>query len=474
MFGNLVKSQLLENLYGVKFIITFIVCFILVIAGTLSGISKYEAQIQDQTDIISINEKALKEEGNWWGVAREGQKVVKPATPLTIFASGLEESVGRTSTVREGDFPQMEDSIYSTAPIFAVFGDLDLTFIIKLVISLFAILFTYDLISGEKERGTLKLCLANSVPRNTFILGKSLGSFISMLIPLVIPMAFAMLIMLLMGNVSFTGDHWARILWIVIGYTLYMLAFFSIGLFVSTVTKSSSVSFLILLFFWVLIVLIVPKGAMFVADLTYPIPSINETRSEQQKLRDDFNREVWQAASEEFNKQNAGGERNWSLMRSIRNQVRDELEPNYIKENAKLIEGFQLKQHNLTQLAINLSRISPASAVTYIGMNMAGTGYADQENFLDQLTRHRVSFTNYIEEMQAAEAAAAGPGGGRHGPMPSDTGALDITKMPKLDYKRMSVSKSVELILPDILTLALISILFYLLAFVMFLRYDVR
>ena len=34
---------------------------------------------------------------------------------------------------------------------------LDLGFIIKIILSLFAILFTYDAVCGEKELGTLKL-----------------------------------------------------------------------------------------------------------------------------------------------------------------------------------------------------------------------------------------------------------------------------------------------------------------------------
>jgi hypothetical protein len=51
----------------------------------------------------------------------------------------------------------------------------DLMFIVKIVLSLFAILFTYDTIVGEKEKGTLKLALSNDVPRDRLILGKAIG-----------------------------------------------------------------------------------------------------------------------------------------------------------------------------------------------------------------------------------------------------------------------------------------------------------
>ena len=57
-------------------------------------------------------------------------------------------------------------------------GFLDLEFIVLIVLSLFAILFTYDAISGEKERGTLRLSFAGPVARHTYMTGKLLGSFL--------------------------------------------------------------------------------------------------------------------------------------------------------------------------------------------------------------------------------------------------------------------------------------------------------
>ena len=51
------------------------------------------------------------------------------------------------------------------------------------VLSLIAILFTFDLISGEREHGTLRLTLANSVPRHTVLIGKFLGALVSISVP---------------------------------------------------------------------------------------------------------------------------------------------------------------------------------------------------------------------------------------------------------------------------------------------------
>ena len=48
MLGTLIRTQILENVYGIKFVVTFIVCTLLVIAATITGIGRYEAQLSEE------------------------------------------------------------------------------------------------------------------------------------------------------------------------------------------------------------------------------------------------------------------------------------------------------------------------------------------------------------------------------------------------------------------------------------------
>lgn len=484
MLGTLIKDQALENIYGIKFVVTFIVCTVLMIGATIVSIGRYETQLRDEKHIVSTNLGSLAEAEDWRDAGEEGVKVVKPTNKLGMFASGLEDSVGRTATVKEGDFPHMEDSIYSTAPIFAVFGEIDLTFIIKIVISLFAILFTYDLVSGEKERGTLKQCLSNPVPRNTYILGKSIGSFISLLIPLVIPLLISLLIIIAAGGVAFGEAEWTGLGVIILSYVLYMLAFFCLGIFVSTLTRHSAVSFLVLLFVWVLLVLVVPKGSMMLADQLYPIPSINDVRADLFANDQNFSKEVWQQTAVELANTGAtklqGRERHMKF-RETRHSIREELEPKFKAQNERIVDDFKREQSNLTNLAMNFSRISPASAVTYVGMNIAGTGYQEQERFLSQLTMYRETFDKFVEAEHEKEHEAQRQQFRRGGDWlqarlsaAEEEGKLDVSTIPKFEYRSLDFGERLMMVLPDLAALMIISIIFYLLAFINFLRYDVR
>lgn len=476
MLGTIIRNQILENIYGIKFIVIFCVCLVLMVGTTITGLGRYATHQEDENHIVSTNRKSLADAGDWRDVGREGIKVVKPANRLGILSAGLEDSVGRTATIKVDDFPYLEDSIYSTAPIFAIFGELDLTFIMRTVISLFVILFTFDLISGEKERGTLKQCLANPVPRNTFMLGKSIGSLISLLIPIVIPLLISLLIVLL-GGVSYGSVEWAAIGIIFLGYVFYVLAFFSIGVFVSTLVRSSSVSFLILLFFWIVAVLVIPKGSMMVASQINPIPSINDVRANQFTLRENFNQQVWRRIAEEHSARGIDAiqdmRQRFMAMRGLRSEIWDELEPGYEEQKKKINDDFKRDQAYLTELAVNMSRVSPASAVTYISMNMAGTGYQEQENFLRQLTLFRGQFADHIELMIEQEGENRGPGRFMM-TAEEEQGQLDINSIPDFSYQQYSVGERLAMVLPDFAALALISIIFYLLAFINFIRYDVR
>ena len=74
--------------------------------------------------------------------------------------------------------PHAEGSRHASEPLLATFRLLDLEFVFSVVLSLFAVVFAYDAVSGEKESGTLRLVFSNPVPRHLFILGKMAGAFL--------------------------------------------------------------------------------------------------------------------------------------------------------------------------------------------------------------------------------------------------------------------------------------------------------
>ncbi|GAJ01401.1 unnamed protein product, partial [marine sediment metagenome] len=270
-----------DTIMSPRFVFTFLLCTILILLSVYTGINNYQAELKEHSAAVALNRKNLESQQSYGMLAGMGTKINRKPQVLSTVVNGIWEAVGRVATVNIAFDPSLIESKYSSNPIFAVFGSLDLTFIVKIVLSLFAILFTYDAIVGEKERGTLKLALSNRVPRDRLILGKAIGGFVSLLIPLVIPLVLGLLLLMIYPNISLSGDDWLRIGMTCVMFLLYLSVFFTLGLFISARTTRSSTSFLLLLFIWVTFVTIIPKAAVMMAGQIKPIPSVHEITAQK-------------------------------------------------------------------------------------------------------------------------------------------------------------------------------------------------
>ena len=171
MLRDIIKKEILEGITSAKFVFTFLLCTILILLSVYTGITNYSAEQREYATAVALNKKNMESQPNFLALVSLGTKITKPPQVLSTIAIGVSEAVGRLAKVNSASNPSLVDSKYESNPVYSVFGALDLTFIVKIVLSLFAILFTYNAIAGEKEMGTLKLTLSNRVPRDRLILG---------------------------------------------------------------------------------------------------------------------------------------------------------------------------------------------------------------------------------------------------------------------------------------------------------------
>jgi len=206
MFRTIVRKEILENIFGLKFHVVMLFSSLLIIFSVYTGIEGYQGRLKEYNIAIKHHEDMLKNHPSWPILASMGYNIDKPPSPLSLIAEGLEGVLGRTAKIDAMSPVKLEESKYNDNPILAIFGSFDLMFVVRTVLSLFAILFSYDAISGERERGTLKLMLANSVPRDTIILGKAIGLFFCLVVPLMIPLLIGVLMIMLSPNIAMSGE----------------------------------------------------------------------------------------------------------------------------------------------------------------------------------------------------------------------------------------------------------------------------
>lgn len=167
MLKSIIRKEILNNLLSYKFSIITILSTILILVSIF----------------VMYRDYCLARENYELLLPKSGKDyVIIPPTPLSIFAKGLDENLCRSYG---GGSARIEVSRkqQSVNDVFKLFTAPDLLYVIKVILSLCAMLFAFDIVSGEKETGTLRQTISNTVKRPILIIGKWAGGFISFILP---------------------------------------------------------------------------------------------------------------------------------------------------------------------------------------------------------------------------------------------------------------------------------------------------
>ncbi len=470
MLKLLVEKELRDIVSSTKFTITFAVCAVLILLAFYVGARNYQVSMNEYEAAQAENLKQMEELTSWNDI--EHRIFLKPQ-PLAALVSGVSNDIGRNLEVETRGELMTENSRFSEDPLFAVFRFLDLEFIFTVVLSLFAILFGYDAVNGEKERGTLRLSFSNSVPRDKYILGKIIGSFLALVVPLLVAILLGFLLLPLFG-VPMTGELWMRLGLIVLSGLLYFSVFLTLSVFISAMTEHSSSSFLMLLVAWIFAVLIIPRTAVLLSGRAVDVPTMDQINFEKSAFED----QLWQEdrkKMDEFwrsNPSNPNESREQRMMqfRTFMSELadaRDEQERTFAEQ---LNEDRRNRENVQQRVALNIARISPAASFSLASADLAGTSLELKRRFQETADAYQVNYAEFINEK------TGGMGGGwwSRGGSETQSDPIDPYELPKYTFEEPPTSELISGALPDIGLLIMFNLLFFVGAFVAFLKYDVR
>lgn len=476
MWRTLVAKELRAHLLSFRFLASFVILFVVVAVTAAVLTADYVAKLDEYSARQAETDRYLRSYAHFNRI----QNVLQPAQPPIPFQSLVR---GLTADVN------ME--AFDNDPLPVMFPLIDLTFIVTILMSLVALILTYDAVSGEKEEGTLKLMLANSLPRSKIVLAKVAGAGLTLVGPLAVSLAAGMLVVLLHPRVDWTGADWGALGLILVGAIIYTGVFSLIGILVSSVHRSSASSIMTSLFVWTLLVLVVPNLSPYVASFLSPAPSRIKVARETARLtdvdRDDLGRklvteyrgqvlreypviaerlteaEVKKRVAEDpeyrkaYEAARAAVERAWAEANRIQGEKADALN-----------EDLGRKEAAQTDLARLLSMVSPLANMSYLATDLSSTGTRNQEHF-GRLARlwgqafYRDYRTRKVEELRAKDPTAD----------PWNT-AIDMSDAPRFRYTEEGLAGRVRAALPPFAVLLGCGILLFAAAYVSFIRYDVR
>ena len=267
----------------------------------------------------------------------------------------------------------------------------DWGFIIGYVLSLVALLFTFDSISGERERGTLRLTLANAIPRHTVLIGKFLGAFISVNIPFILAVLVNLLVISTSSDVHLDAEAWGRLGIIFFVAVLYTCLFLALGLLVSARVQRSAVSLVILLLVWVVLVVFMPSTLASIAGRSTSSGPTYDFWERSSKLHDELSRDYY-------------SNRHKGPKGSTK---RIEIDSAYVTKDAEQQE--QLHEERLNRRiaevhrARTITRISPVTIVQNLIESFAGTGFERHLQFLENVKTYIREFRTFIVDTDSAD-----------------------------------------------------------------------
>lgn len=136
--------------------------------------------------------------------------------------------------------------------------------------AILSIILGYNAISGEKERGNLKLLLSYPLYREDVINGKFLGKIGVLVLTLVVTSILSVAVALIMG-MNFTGSDLVAII-VFMGISIvYLITFLGISIFFSVVSKNGASSMLNSFMFWIISTMIITSFSGAVADAVVPV-----------------------------------------------------------------------------------------------------------------------------------------------------------------------------------------------------------
>lgn len=208
--------------------------------------------------------------------------------PLALTATGQSDIYTHyvKPTLTSDDFALNFTELSS--PVQLLFGSFDLSFVVIYLLPLIIIAFTYNMLSSEREAGSLRLLAAQPLTLSGWLLQKAGLRFF--LLTLII--AIVLLLALSLNGVSVIAN-WSSVGQLILITIAYLLFWLTLSYVVNLTGKSSANNAISLLALWVGLVLLLPSIVSQLANSFYPVPSrakmINNMRvvkSEMDKEQD--------------------------------------------------------------------------------------------------------------------------------------------------------------------------------------------
>ena len=482
MIGHIIKREFFDHLNSLRFALTVLILAALMVTNAVVHLQSHPDKVRRYSEGVTNDQDELQFETDLYELLKKGPgKLYKRPSALSFIADGGDAFLPGSGTENWGawsrstglgggrqvkvrsiwsmDYPTANPNARDLRPKAT---KIDWVFIITYLLSFIPLLFTFDALSGERESGTLRLCLANPISRPALLVGKFLGTLITVLIAFYFAVLLNLAVISLDSWTQLGAADWGRLGMIMLIASGYTSIFIAVGLMVSASTRDSRVSLVVLLIIWVGLVMFMPSTLGTLATKWMPpVQTAHQQKmarsSALDQINDDFNEQIANRRSESQEGDTA------------ELHIKAEL----VNKDVEIREGLN-REHLTAQLAQvqrarMVTRFSPAAIVQYAIESMTGTGLNRHLQFLEGVHLHVRQFRDFITETDRADPASLHIIG-----VPEGMSKKPISRqaLPRFEDD-ITFSDTFNAAIVDMLLLVLLFGVFLSGAFLVFMRSDV-
>jgi ABC-2 type transport system permease protein len=354
--------------------------------------TRYQALVDDQFD--------AQPDRHPHRMVHYGQFVFRPLPPLAFFDFGVDAFTGNMLFV-EGH--RQNSAIFADArqsSLLLRFGQLTPAFVLQTLVPLLLVFVGFAAVTRERERGNLRLLLAQGVAPASLLLGKWMAlAGVALLVAMPAALAVA-------ASVLADAAAWQAGAGLALVYALYFTVWITLTVLLSAWASSSRDALLLLVGLWIVTVMLVPRTAPAIAQALHPLPTrietdvaihrealaIGDSHNPDDPYFADFRRKVLErygVSRVEDLPVNYSG-----LVSAEGERLTSELYGRYAAK------GFEIERAQSAQVG-RLGWISPVIALRQASMDLAGTDLSSYQHFLAEAERYRYRLIQELNRMHS-------------------------------------------------------------------------
>jgi len=339
----------------------------------------------------------------------------------------------------------------------------DLTFIVQVLLSFFALILAFGAVTAEKEKGTLRLIYSNPAKRAYFILAKYLSALSAMGISLFLGLLLSLIILNVLSAVPYSSSLISSFSLYFLVSIIYLSVFVLLGILCSVLSHRSKNSLVLCLLIWVFLVIVFPKSTGMLLSLKrFDVPTGEEINQLAQKAQD----ETWKRLEKQLPADYGSHFDNYR-----RSELRMKTEFEFNKSKQDTLDYYLRKKLSAVETARRINFFSPASLFEYSSASVSGTGLFHFESLWTQILRYENDFTSFVND----ESSVLEKGSFFYLTGDSISNKpIDFNAIPKFEDVNPRPGERIKDSLPYVSLLLLYNLFLFAIVFYKFQTYDVR